>query len=60
MLETIVLTAAITLLVAFPLGILTSKWVLMEGESIKAHVSNEIEQLRREVSALVAGAAKKI
>ncbi len=48
---TIFLSIVITTLVAFPLGVVTSKWVLLEGESIKTHVSNEIEQLRRDLFA---------
>jgi hypothetical protein len=37
---------AITTLVVYPVGVLTAKWVLLESETIKAHVSGEIDGVK--------------
>lgn len=50
----------VTAFVAYPLGVLTAKWVLLEGDSIKRHVSNEVDQLRADLSQSIQAIGKKI
>lgn len=56
----VAIAVAVTVLIVYPLGVLTAKWVLLEGDSIKRHVSNEVDQLRTDLSQSIQALGKKI
>lgn len=71
MFTAVVVTAAITAVVAFPAGILLAKTVISDTERIKVHFTQEMEEvkafveqenakIREEVKSAIERAAKKL
>jgi hypothetical protein len=46
--------------VCFALGLVFHRYVISEAQSVKAHITNEIELLRRDLGLAIAGGTRNV